>query len=118
MFKRQQHGHSTNNTVILCRLIHTLRNYPNTQDFVYLRRIDQNPSVYNPYALQVVSFSETNSKDFFTLSAHGITYYQSEVDSDFTSLNQWERELQLFNALKKLRLWRLFMVWKVRSLVL
>lgn len=97
-----------------CRLIQTLREYPNTQDFLYLRRIDRNPSEYNPYALQVVPFAEADPKDFFTLSAHGVTFYFNAIDSDFTSLDQWERELQMFKALKQLRLWRLFRVWKVR----
>lgn len=35
------------------RLIYTLREYPNTEDFVYLRRMDRNPSEYDPYALEV-----------------------------------------------------------------
>ena len=35
------------------RLIYTLREYPNTEDFVYLRRLDRNPSEYDPYALEV-----------------------------------------------------------------
>jgi hypothetical protein len=40
-----------------CRLIYTLREYPNTEDFVYLRRMDRNPSEYDPYALEVVPFA-------------------------------------------------------------
>ncbi len=35
------------------RLIYTLREYPSTEDFVYLRRMDRNPSEYDPYALEV-----------------------------------------------------------------
>jgi hypothetical protein len=35
------------------RLLHTLRNYPDTEDFVYLRRVKFGPANYNPYALEV-----------------------------------------------------------------
>jgi hypothetical protein len=99
-----------------CRLIQTLRDYPNTKDFVYLRRIDRSPTEYNPYALRVVSFDDIGSGEFYTLSVNGITFYCSSVEGDFTELQQWERELRVFNALKQLRLWRLFRTWKVCKL--
>lgn len=57
------------------RLIYTLRQYPNTEDFVYLRRLDRNPSDYNPYALEVVPFSDLNPNDFYVLSVRGITHH-------------------------------------------
>lgn len=40
------------------KLISTLRLFPNTDDFVYLRRADRDPSIYNPYALDVVPFTQ------------------------------------------------------------
>ena len=36
-----------------CRLLEQLRQHPETQDFVYLRRVISNPSLYNPYNLEV-----------------------------------------------------------------
>ena len=57
------------------RLIYTLRQYPNTEDFVYLRRLDRNPSDYNPYSLEVVPFSGLNPNDFYVLSIRGITHH-------------------------------------------
>lgn len=45
-----------------CRLIYTLREYPNTEDFVYLRRMDRNPSEYDPYALEVRTGSQQPSR--------------------------------------------------------
>jgi hypothetical protein len=99
---------------VICRLIRTLRNYPNTKDFVYLKRVDKNVAEYNPYALRVVPFSDVQHDDVYTLSVHGITYYNKDASADFTDLTRWEREVQLFVALKKLLLWRLFRIWKVK----
>ena len=36
-----------------CRLLEQLRQHPETQDFVYLRRVIRNSSLYNPYDLEV-----------------------------------------------------------------
>jgi dynein heavy chain len=40
-----------------------------------LRRLDRNPSDYNPYALEVVPFSELNANDFYVLSVRGVTHH-------------------------------------------
>ncbi|KAJ9531588.1 hypothetical protein QJQ45_014947, partial [Haematococcus lacustris] len=94
------------------KLIYTLREYPNTEDFVYLRRMDRNPSQYDPYALEVVPFASLQQQDFYTMSVRGITHYVDGQTLDFATLNQWERELQLFGALKQLRIFRLYKLWK------
>jgi hypothetical protein len=94
------------------RLIHNLRAYPSTQDFVYLTRVDGG-SEYNPYALKVASFGNIDpNAHHFTLSASGITYYHAGA-TDFTSLDRWEREVQLFIALRKFKVWHQFRLWKV-----
>ena len=76
-------GHSQCSPFRLRRLIYTLRQYPNTEDFVYLRRLDRNPSDYNPYALEVVPFSELNSNDFYVLSVRGITHHLDGTQTPF-----------------------------------
>eukprot|EP00873_Tetraselmis_striata_P045243 jgi/Tetstr1/465507/TSEL_010176.t1 len=93
-------------------LIYTLRQYPNTEDFVYLRRLDRKPSDYNPYALEVVPFSELNPDDFYVLSVRGITHHLDGSSADFTTLDQWERELQLFTAMKNLPVFNQYKEWK------
>jgi hypothetical protein len=67
------------------RLINTLREYPTTEDFVYLKRMDQNLSVYDPYSLEVVPFTSVDQKDFYTLSVRGMTHYLDGVSADFAS---------------------------------
>lgn len=68
-----------------CRLIYTLREYPNTEDFVYLKRMDRNPSEYDPYALEVVPFSALDQSDFYTMSVRGITHYMGGSSMDYAS---------------------------------
>jgi len=94
------------------KLIQTLRQYPSTDDFVYLRRADRDPSIYNPYALDVVPFALVDTRDFYTLSSRGLIHVVDGANAEFTGLDQWERELQLYTALKRLRVFALFKLWK------
>jgi len=69
------------------------------------------------YDLEIVDYSTTKSQEYYTLSRSGITRFQ-ESDSDFTPLDQWEREYALFNKMRgipffsKYRKWKTFAVWK------
>lgn len=56
--------------------------------------------------------------DYYTFSRAGVTHFVGKGDSEFTSLEQWEREYRLFGQLhaipffKKYRKWKAFTVWK------
>eukprot|EP00232_Nephroselmis_pyriformis_P011415 CAMPEP_0182884162 /NCGR_PEP_ID=MMETSP0034_2-20130328/18822_1 /TAXON_ID=156128 /ORGANISM="Nephroselmis pyriformis, Strain CCMP717" /LENGTH=443 /DNA_ID=CAMNT_0025017337 /DNA_START=79 /DNA_END=1407 /DNA_ORIENTATION=+ len=93
-------------------LMYTLRQYPNSDEFVYLKRLDAESTVYNPYALDVVPFSQVDPNDFYTMSVRGLTHYVDGGNADFTTLEQWEREFQLFNAMSVLKVFKLFRIWK------
>jgi len=67
------------------RLIYTLREYPNTEDFVYLNRLNYNPNEYDPYSLEVMPFAAIEQDDFYTMSVRGITHYQDGISVDFAS---------------------------------
>ncbi|WIA13579.1 hypothetical protein OEZ85_007146 [Tetradesmus obliquus] len=94
------------------KLIYTLREYPTTEDFVYLRRFKRYPADCNPYALEVVQFGSVDQADYYTLSVRGITRYVDGVNAEFATLDQWEREVQLYIALKQLALFRQHKLWK------
>jgi len=94
------------------KLIYTLREYPNTEDFVYLNRMNSNPYEYDPYSLEVMPFAAIKQDDFYTMSVRGITHYQDGISVDFATLDQWERELQLYSSLKGLRVFRMYKLWK------
>jgi dynein heavy chain, axonemal len=63
------------------------------------------------------SSGSKQSDTYYTLSRAGITHFRNS-DSDFTSLDRWEREFILFhriksiNFFKKYRQWKSFTVWK------
>lgn len=67
------------------RLIFTLREYPSTEDFVYLRRFTRWPASANPYALQVVQFADAPPSNYFTMSVRGITHYVDGANAEFAS---------------------------------
>eukprot|EP00879_Flechtneria_rotunda_P011573 GHRR01012088.1.p1 GENE.GHRR01012088.1~~GHRR01012088.1.p1 ORF type:complete len:1024 (+),score=420.33 GHRR01012088.1:512-3583(+) len=94
------------------KLIYTLREYPTTEDFIYLRRFTCYPLDCNPYALEIVPFADVNQADYHTMSVRGITHYVNGASAEFASLDQWEREVQLYIALKQIRLFRQHKVWK------
>lgn len=50
------------------------------------------------------------------MSARGLIHVVDGANADFSSLDQWERELQLYTALKKLKVFALFRVWKAFAL--
>ena len=69
------------------------------------------------YDLEVVDHSEISPVDYYTLSCSGITHFLGS-SSDFTPLEQWEREYLLFGRMRKIpffskyRAWKNFTVWK------
>lgn len=67
------------------RLMYTLREYPTTEDFVYLRRFTRYPADCNLYALEVVQFANANQADYYTMSVRGITHYVDGVNAEFAS---------------------------------
>jgi len=75
----------TAHPVLLCRLIFTLREYPTTEDFVYLRRFKRWPADCNPYALEVVQFADIDASNYYTMSVRGITHYVDGVNAELTS---------------------------------
>ncbi len=79
-------------TVVPCRLIFTLREYPTTEDFVYLRRFKRWPADCNPYALEVVQFAEIDQANYYTMSVRGITHYIDGVNAEFASEHLDEAE--------------------------
>ena len=50
-------------------------------------------------------------EDYYTLSCSGITHFLGS-SSDFTPLEQWEREYLLFNKMRKKPFFRVYRAWK------
>ncbi|OAJ44270.1 hypothetical protein BDEG_27524 [Batrachochytrium dendrobatidis JEL423] len=99
--------------------------HPNTNEFIYMvpykTSLKRDQPMFNPYNLQVVKFSEIDTKSpdgFYTMSFQGVTHFNSLGHGEFTPLQQWTREFNLFHSLLRIpffshyRLWKCFTLWK------
>ena len=83
---------------------------PYTEEFVYL-----NPR--GPYDLQIVKHDAIDPTNYYTMSRAGVTHF-FQTETDFTSLDQWEREYFLFTKMmdipffRRFRMWKAFFFWK------
>ena len=84
--------------------------------------INRGTAEHNPYNLKIVSHAEADHDDFYTLSRAGVTHIVNGV-AEFTPLDQWEQEYQLFGKViqiplfQKYKMWKSYFVWRknVRS---
>ncbi|CAD8076520.1 unnamed protein product [Paramecium sonneborni] len=92
--------------------IYLIRTDPEMADqFCYLNKRD------HAYDYEIVEFEDRNVKEYMTISARGITYYQNE-EATFLTIEEWQREANLFQDLlkidffRKYKLWKNFFLWK------
>lgn len=99
------------------KLLRMLKQYPHSSEFTYLTRKHHKAeqelrAMYNPYLLSMVPFSYVDENDFYTMSSRGIAHCLHGQTTDFTSLEQWEREVHLFHAMKQLKMFKFYRQWK------
>lgn len=84
-------------------------------NFLYLR--PRQGMDRNAYDLETCEHWETDPNDYYTMSKAGITHFVG-TDSEFTTLEQWEREYSLFSLIRAIPFfakyckWKNFTVWK------
>lgn len=72
------------------------------------------------YDLRVADHHETDPNYYYTMSRAGITHFRVNAESEFTPLDQWEREYFLFHRIRRVpfflqyRSWKAFTVWRLR----
>lgn len=76
------------------------------------RATDERPSVGSVYDLELISLSQVDKNDYFTLSKEGVTQFRNKV-SQFTCLHQWEREFRLFHKIVNINFFKVYKRWKV-----
>lgn len=64
------------------------------------------------YDLQLVHLDDVDKNFYFTLSKEGVTQFRGKV-SQFTGLNQWEREYRLFHKIANINFFKVYKRWKV-----
>ena len=68
---------------------------PQITKFVYLMPVtDPLGLEYTPYDLVVVDVAAIDPKDYYTLSANGVTHVMASGESEFTSLAEWVRQVR------------------------
>lgn len=83
---------------------------PYTEEFVYL-------NFRGPYDMYIVKHASIDPQNYCTMSRAGVTRFFRQ-ETDFTSLDQWEREYFLFTKMMeipffhKFRMWKAFYFWK------
>jgi dynein heavy chain len=80
---------------------------PFTEEFVYLRRISGGSS----YDLEIVKHSQIEKSDYYTMSRAGVTHF-FKGDTEFTLLDQWEREYFLHTRMMEVDFFKKFRIWK------
>ena len=86
--------------------------------FIYLKYAkDKDDLTFSPYELVKVTHSEIG-KEYFTMSANGVTHFYPDGSTEVTSLDAWVKEDSIFKSIRKLRtfnklnLWKPFRLWK------
>ena len=84
--------------------------------FMKYRRSMQDPE-FSPYDLVKITHNEVG-KDYFQMSANGVTHFLGDGSTEHISLDQWAREESIYKSVRKLRtfyyyfFWKNFRVWK------
>lgn len=78
---------------------------------------DMRSSAGSVYELELVALELVDKNSYFTLSKEGVTQFRGKV-SQFTSLQQWEREFKLFNKIANINFFKVYKRWKVNKIVL
>jgi len=80
--------------------------------FIYLNHIkDRNDMSFNPYEIAKTTFSQLK-QEHFTMSASGVTHVLPDGTTSIVSLDQWANESSIFNRLRMLKVFNLYLYWK------
>ena len=80
--------------------------------FIYLTyEIDKSDPFFSPYKLKKVPFAEV-SDDYFTMSINGVTHIFPGGSAECTSLDNWTKEVNQYNAIRKLMIFGRYLFWK------
>ena len=91
-------------------ILHMIKYDPDlAEDFWYLNRKE------DPYDFEFVTYQKRNPKQYLTISSRGVTYY-TDGSTEFLSLEEWDREYNLYKRLKKINFFNQYKKWKNFSL--
>ena len=87
--------------------------------FLYMAPLHPRTSnEHHAYNLHVVPHDAIDPRDFYTISAGGITHVVNGI-SNLTELDRWEREFEQFTRIRrsplfaKFRMWKAYCIWRL-----
>ncbi|OHS99238.1 Dynein heavy chain family protein [Tritrichomonas foetus] len=82
--------------------------------FIYLLyAMDPKDPFFSPYELKKVTSADIRSdRDYFTMSATGVTLVQADGNTEHVTLDQWARDSSSFITLRKLKFFSQYFYWK------
>ena len=79
--------------------------------FIYLVHAqDPKDFDFSPYNLRKVTSAEIGN-DYFMMSATGVTHIDETGDTETVSLDQWARESSIYEAVRRLKLFKQYFYW-------
>ncbi|KAJ7147765.1 hypothetical protein O6H91_07G065900 [Diphasiastrum complanatum] len=88
-----------------------LKTNPTHPEFVYLQPPMVASAAFDPYNLEIVTHSELNSSNYYTMSSSGVTLYRYS-EAEFVHLDEWERDCEYYICLMKLSVFQQYKQWK------
>ncbi|OHS97076.1 Dynein heavy chain family protein [Tritrichomonas foetus] len=80
--------------------------------FIYMKYAKtRDDPTFSPYELVKVPHCDIG-KDYFTMSASGVTHVEPDGTTDHISLDIWAKEESIFKAIRKLKTFQNYMLWK------
>ena len=80
-------------------------------EFTYMVKQESN-DYYNMKMMNYSKITSSGIKNYFTLSAKGVTKYENSLPVEFLPLKEWMKEKKEFNEIKELSFFRKFRKWK------
>lgn len=71
---------------------------------------------YNPYDLEVVDQARVDPNFFFIFTQTGVTHMWGGIAYELTPYHEWVRQREIFEVLKKLVMFKSYLVFEVRQL--
>lgn len=80
--------------------------------FIYMKHAkEKDDPDYSPYELVKIPHSEVK-RNYFTMSANGVTHVDVEGNTEHFSLDTWAREESIFKSIRKLKFFQNYYIWK------
>ncbi|EAY00841.1 Dynein heavy chain family protein [Trichomonas vaginalis G3] len=80
--------------------------------FIYLKWAkDPKCPDFSPYELVKTTYKDVG-KNYFSMSASGVTHFYPDGTTEISTLDHWAREESIYKSIRKLHTFKLYLFWK------